>query len=170
MKYFFKSIMILYFCIVFFISSCSKEPAVITKVHSDNNRYQKYFFRIIDSCSRNPVHGANVVFTYNGTEKKIKSKTDPDGYIIMNSLPFTEEHDKKGQIEYSVSAFGYNLLKGKSPCYQKELCLVKKINYSEPLRIVLSWGKRPKNLVSHLWFKDIHLFHDGQTGRMSGLN
>jgi len=39
----------------------------------------------------------------------------------------------------------------------------------QSIRIVLSWGKKPKNLDAHLWFKDIHLFYNGINGRRSGL-
>ena len=129
----------------------------------DSVGYDRFVMRFIDSQEKDtPVPGAKVIFEKNG--QKIRSITDSNGFVEIRSFPFTEEDDKLGRIKYTVQANGYDILEDKSPCFQREIGLSKTIKKQGTYRIVLSWGKRPLDIDSHLWFKDNHVYYHSKKG------
>jgi hypothetical protein len=116
-----------------------------------------FVVRIMDAQNKKPVSGAIISFSGDKGEK-ISGVSNEMGWVQISDFPFTEEDDKEGKIYFTVSADGYSQLKDRSPVYQKRLMMSKKNLAPESFRIVLSWGKYPKDLDGHLFFDQGHVY------------
>ncbi len=158
----FKLNMIIILFIVFLLISSTPVNKIVnastthTMIANNNNQmdtdkklYQEYIVRFIDSQTGSPISSASVFFEKNG--RIVIGKSNINGYVIVEDFPFTEEDDRKGRIKYRILAEGYYGLQDKSPCFQREISLCKRLIHNT-YRIVLQWGKIPWDLDAHLSF------------------
>ena len=125
-----------------------------------------FIVRIIDAQNKEPVVGA--LITFSGQKgKTISGSSDEMGWVQIDRFPFTEEDDQEGRIGFTVSAEGYSQLIDKSPVYQKRLMMSRKNLAQESIRIVLSWGKYPRDLDGHLYFDDHHVYWNAKNKHWS---
>ncbi len=131
--------------------------------------YDFYQVRFIDAQTGAPIDGAKVIFEKG--EEKYQGQTDENGYIMFNPSPFTYDDDRSETITVSARKPGYATLEATCPCFQKEIAMRRiPIAGAESYRIVLNWGKRPKDLDSHLWFCDEHLFSGRVKSDSAGID
>ncbi|MCP4989265.1 MAG: hypothetical protein GY928_25370, partial [Colwellia sp.] len=130
-------------------------------------KYEYYEVKIVDAQDGKPIQGAEVIIKKGEEEKKGITKSN--GYVTFKPFPFTEEDDRDGLISFEVSAQGYYPLEDKCPCFQHPIALSKRIVTPDSFRIVLMWGEKPKDLDSHLWFQDNHVFYSEKKGTLPNM-
>ena len=127
---------------------------ILFTLNTYGGNIEKFVVKFVDATTGKPIPDVEVVFTKKG--HKVTEFTDKRGYITILNGPFTEEDNKNGLIDFVASADGYATLKDQSPCNQRELALSP--GGTHAYRIVLSWGEDPRDLDSHLWFKNNHIW------------
>jgi len=130
-------------------------------------QYEKYVVRFIDAVTGDPIAGVRVTFEKKG--QQVEAVTDKNGYVILSPFPFTEEDDRNGEITYEATAPNYSVLNDKSPCFQKEIALSPELARGE-FRVVLSWGKKPWDLDSHLWYQSHHIYFRNKKSTYADLD
>ncbi len=123
-----------------------------------------YMVKVVDSQNGKPISGAEVII--NKGDEQENAITGSDGWAYFRPFHFTVKDDAEGVISFKISAKGYITLEDKCPCFQQEKALRKDDLEIDSYSIVLSWGKKPLDLDSHLWFQDNHVFYSEKKGSL----
>lgn len=110
------------------------------------------------------IEGAEVLFQKNG-ERTVVGRTDANGYVTLN--PAFEDNTDAMVI---IKKDGYSTLVAKCPCEGLTYAISPTMKNLDGMRIVLSWGKYPSDLDSHLWYSDQHIFWREKVGRKANLD
>lgn len=114
-----------------------------------------YKIQILDAIVKDKaVQGATVILQKNG-EQSLTSTTDAKGEV---NFPTTFLDANASSTTMIVKKEGYSNLVVRCPCEGMTYAISPVIKNIESLRIVLSWGKNPKDLDSHLFFEDQHVY------------
>ena len=114
---------------------------------------KEYVCKFVDAQTGKPLSGIKVVFRKGGQE--IEGVSDKKGLLLINEFPFTEKDIAKRLVEKVVKKEGCNSLYFKDRFLNETIPLSFNTGpppVSKKYRIVLSWGKKPKDLDAHLLF------------------
>lgn len=110
------------------------------------------------------IQGAEVLLQKNG-ERTVLGRTDVDGNVTL-SPEFADNSDAMIIIKKE----GYSTLVAKCPCQGLTYAISPTMKNLDGMRIVLTWGEYPKDLDSHLWYKNAHVFWRNQTANKANLD
>lgn len=110
------------------------------------------------------IEGAEVLLQKNGSQTVV-GRTDSNGYVTLNPS-FTDDNDAVVIIKKD----GYSTLVAKCPCQGLTYAISPVMENLDGMRVVLSWGKYPDDLDSHLWYSDQHIFFQNKKGRSANLD
>ena len=110
------------------------------------------------------ISNAEVMIQRNG-ESSTKSITDYQGKATINTS-FSDDSNTLLIIKKE----NYSSLVVKCPCNNLTYALSPVMKNLDGMRIVLSWGKYPSDLDSHLIFPNNHIFFQHKKGTLSNLD
>ena len=110
------------------------------------------------------IEGAEVLLQRNG-EQTVVGRTDYNGNVTLN--PAFEDNNDAVVI---IKKEGYSTLVAKCPCDGLTYAISPTMKNLDGMRIVLSWGKYPEDLDSHLWYTDQHIYWREKEGRKANLD
>lgn len=110
------------------------------------------------------IEGAEVLLQRNGAQTVV-GRTDSNGYVTLNPS-FSDNNDAMVIIKKD----GYSTLVAKCPCQGLTYAISPVMKNLDGMRVVLSWGKYPADLDSHLWYSDQHIFYQNKKGRNANLD
>lgn len=113
----------------------------------------------------------------------VKDKPIADAQVIMqrtgdNSKSATSKANGQASIDsiddqdtlLIIKKAGYSTLVAKCPCDNFTYALSPVMQNLDGLRIVLTWGKTPRDLDSHLSFPNNHIYFGAKLGRKTNLD
>ena len=109
------------------------------------------------------ISGAKVTYQKNGAAS-LRVTTNSLGKASENAL----SNDKEATM--LIQKEGYSTLVVKCPCDGFTYALSPKMNNLDGMRIVLTWGKRPSDLDSHLVFPGNNVYFSSKVGDESNLD
>jgi tetratricopeptide (TPR) repeat protein len=98
------------------------------------------------------IEGAEVILQKNG-EQSFIGHTNSNGEVTLQTS-FPDDSD----ATIIIKKDGYSTLVAKCPCEGLTYAISPFMNNLDGIRIVLTWGEQPKDLDSHLWYNDQHVF------------
>lgn len=110
------------------------------------------------------IENAQVILQKNG-EKSIVGYTNSEGIVVLNT-PFQDD----GNSMVIIKKEGYSTLVAKCPCQGLTYAISPVMDNLDGIRIVLSWGKNPRDLDSHLWYGNQHIFFQKKEGVKANLD
>ena len=120
---------------------------------------------VLDAIVKNkPVANAEVIIQKNGYKSAV-GMTDMNGKVAINTT-FSEDENTL----VIINKAGYSTLTAKCLCNSLTYALSPIQNELGAIRIVLSWGKDPSDLDSHLSSQGEHIFYSNKKGWFSNLD
>jgi hypothetical protein len=110
------------------------------------------------------IEGAEVLLQKNGAQT-VRGTTNAQGNVQLSS-GFADNEESMIIIKKP----GYSTLVAKCPCEGMTYALSPVMENLDGMRIVLSWGKDPMDLDSHLGFPGNHIYWDSKTGTSANLD
>lgn len=110
------------------------------------------------------IEGASVTLQHDG-EQSVSGTTNASGRINLVT-PFADDQNSL----LIVKKEGYSNLVVKCPCSDMTYAISPVMTNLDGMRVVLSWGKSPLDLDSHLIFPDGHIYFDSKEGRDANLD
>lgn len=110
------------------------------------------------------IEGATVTLQRNGAES-VSGTTNAGGQVLLTST-FPDDRDSL----LIVKKEGYSNLVVKCPCADMTYAISPVMTSLDGMRVVLSWGKNPADLDSHLMFPGGHIYFDRKEGRDANLD
>ncbi|GHV08608.1 hypothetical protein AGMMS50229_17290 [Campylobacterota bacterium] len=104
------------------------------------------------------IKGASVYLQFQG-ERTDSVTTDAKGKAVIKSAKPID-----AETQLVIEKDGFSDLTVQCPCDGLTYALSPVLKSIDSLRIVLSWGKTPKDLDSHLVFDDEHIYYDRKGG------
>ncbi len=90
--------------------------------------------------------------------------TDPHGTVFLKP-PFKDDEN----CSLIIQKEGYSTLVVKGPCNGLSYAISPIMDNMDEIRIVLTWHEFPKDLDSHLWYGNQHIYHGSPQGHMAYL-
>ncbi len=112
------------------------------------------------------IQGAEVIFQKNG-ETSVQAVTDANGKI---SIPKIFNGIDDNNTTLIIKKPGYSTLVTKGPVNNLTYALSPVMDQLDGLRIVLSWGKDPADIDSHISYPGNHICFATKTGSMANLD
>ncbi len=100
------------------------------------------------------IEGAEVLIQKNG-EQTVVGRTDSNGYVTL-SPAFADDQN----ATIIIKKDGYSTLVAKCPCQGLTYAISPVMSNLDGVRIVLSWGRNPDDLDSHLWYQSQHVYYN----------
>lgn len=113
------------------------------------------------------IANAEVTFQRNGFPSAV-GKTDKQGLLRLSNAPFNGIDDDS--VLMIARKPGYSPLVVKCPCNGLTYALSEHLTGLDSIRVVLTWGKHPNDLDSHLLYRDNHVFYKSKSGDKSSLD
>lgn len=113
------------------------------------------------------IADAEVTFQRNGSPSVV-SKTDKLGQLKLSSAPFNGIDDES--VLMIARKPGYSPLVVKCPCNGLTYALSEHLAGLDSIRVVLTWGRKPDDLDSHLLYRDNHVFFKSKSGDKAALD
>lgn len=110
------------------------------------------------------IADAEVILQKNG-EHSSSSKTNAQGRTTVQN----NSNDNAENL-LIIKKNGYSTLVVKCPCDGMTYALSPVLTQLDSMRIVLNWGKNPKDLDSHLSYNDQHIFWNNKIGNKANLD
>ncbi|MEI6312923.1 MAG: tetratricopeptide repeat protein [Bacteroidota bacterium] len=110
------------------------------------------------------IEGAEVFIQKNGAQTAVGT-TDVNGQVVINT---SFEDDLNSLI--IIKKEGYSTLVAKCACNGLTYAISPIMTNLDGIRIVLSWGKNPEDLDSHLGFTDNHIYWQHKIGVKANLD
>jgi tetratricopeptide (TPR) repeat protein len=110
------------------------------------------------------IAGAEVVLQRNGEQSQIGT-TNASGQVTLNA-PFADDASSLVIIKKP----GYSTLVAKCPCNSLTYALSPVMNNLDAMRIVLSWGRQPKDIDAHLSYENNHVYYASKEGQGANLD
>ncbi|MGA7437449.1 MAG: tetratricopeptide repeat protein [Luteibacter sp.] len=111
-----------------------------------------------------PIAGATVILQKNG-EASVGVQTDASG-----RAPLAAGYTDDAQTLVLVKKDGYSTLVAKCPCQGMTYALSPVMHNLDGMRIVLTWGKHPTDLDSHISYPGNHIYFSHKTGTDANLD
>jgi hypothetical protein len=122
--------------------------------------------KILDATVKDKViSGAEVVYQKTG-KTSVRAQTGADG-MSAATLPFGKDDEN---VTLIINRNGYSNLVVKCPCNGLTYAISPVMKALDGLRIVLSWGAKPRDLDSHLVYPGNHIFFSAQQGDKANLD
>jgi len=112
------------------------------------------------------IQGAEVIFQKNG-ETSVQAMTDSNGKI---SIPKVFGGIDDSSVTLIIKKPGYSSLVTKGPVNNLTYALSPIMDQLDGLRIVLSWGKTPEDIDSHISYPGNHICFYHKTGTLANLD
>jgi tetratricopeptide (TPR) repeat protein len=112
------------------------------------------------------IEGAKLIFQKNG-EASIEAITNSKGEINVASV-FNGVNDES--VTVIIKKEGYSTLVTKGPFNGMTYALSPKMKNLDGIRFVLSWGKNPLDLDSHISYPGNHLYFNARSGSLGFLD
>ena len=112
------------------------------------------------------IQGAEVIFQKNG-ETSVQAVTDANGKI---SIPKIFNGIDDNNTTLIIKKPGYSTLVTKGPVNNLTYALSPVMDQLDGLRVVLSWGKDPADIDSHISYPGNHICFASKTGSMANLD
>jgi tetratricopeptide (TPR) repeat protein len=112
----------------------------------------------------NRVSGASVILQQSG-EQSVKAATNDNGKASLNS-----RKPVASDTMLIIKKDGFSDLVVKCPCDGLTYALSPVMKNLDGMRIVLSWGKYPEDLDSHLIFSNNHIYFEKKDGNNANLD
>ena len=112
------------------------------------------------------IPNAEVIFQRNG-ETSVQAKTDSNGRV---SIPMIFGGIDDNNTTLIIKKDGYSTLVTKGPVNNLTYALSPIMTQLDGLRIVLSWGRSPEDLDSHISYPGNHICYQSKTGVMANLD
>lgn len=110
------------------------------------------------------IEGATVTLQRNGAQS-VTSNTNASGQAVLTTS-FPDDQDSLLIIKKS----GYSNLVVKCPCAGMTYAVSPVMTNLDGMRVVLTWGKNPADLDSHLMFPGGHIYFQNQEGQDANLD
>lgn len=110
------------------------------------------------------IDGATITLQRNGAQS-VTSNTNASGRAILNTT-FPDDQDSLLIIKKD----GYSNLVVKCPCEGMTYAVSPVMTNLDGMRVVLTWGKNPADLDSHLMFPGGHIYFEHHKGRDADLD
>lgn len=110
------------------------------------------------------IDGAEVTLQRNGAQS-LTGSTDASGHVVLASS-FADDQNSLLIIKKD----GYSNLVVKCPCTNMTYALSPVMTNLDGMRVVLSWGKNPADLDSHLMFPGGHIYFEKKSGQDANLD
>ncbi|WMY72546.1 tetratricopeptide repeat protein [Buttiauxella selenatireducens] len=110
------------------------------------------------------ISQAQVVIQRNG-EQSLTATSDTAGKASIDT-PYSDTSDNLVLIKKE----GYSTLVAKCPCNGMSYALSPAMKGLDSMRVVLSWGRTPSDLDSHMVYPGNHLFFSHKEGRNGNLD
>ena len=112
-----------------------------------------------------PIADAEVIFQKTG-ETSVKITSDAQGKVFYNGFGGIDSQETMMLIKKP----GFSTLVAKCPCNGLTYALSPNMQNLDGIRIVLTWGKNPPDLDSHLAYPDNHIYFDSKLGTQANLD
>lgn len=110
------------------------------------------------------IEGATVTLQRNGAQS-VSATTNATGQAVLTST-FSDDQDSL----LIVKKDGYSNLVVKCPCAGMTYAVSPVMTHLDGMRVVLSWGKNPADLDSHLMFPGGHIYFERKDGQDANLD
>lgn len=110
------------------------------------------------------IDGATVTLQRNGAQS-VTSNTSASGHAVLNTS-FPDDQDSLLIIKKD----GYSNLVAKCPCSGMIYAISPVMTNLDGMRVVLTWGKNPADLDSHLMFPGGHIYFLNKEGEDANLD
>lgn len=110
------------------------------------------------------ISDAEVLVQKNGAQTLV-GHTDSNGRVHLET-PFTDD----GSSLVIIKKPGYSNLVAKCPCNGMTYAISPVMDGLDGMRVVLSWGARPRDLDSHIVYPDNHIYFEAKEGRDAHLD
>lgn len=110
------------------------------------------------------ISGAEVLLQKNGAQTVV-GRTDANGVVTLNPS-FADDNNAVVIIKKE----GYSTLVAKCPCQGLTYAISPVMKNLDGIRVVLTWGKYPYDLDSHLWYSNQHVYFDNKIGNKANLD
>ncbi len=110
------------------------------------------------------ISGAEVLLQKNGAQTVV-GRTDANGLVTLN--PSFEDDINAVVI---IKKEGYSTLVAKCPCQSLTYAISPVMKNLDGIRVVLTWGKFPYDLDSHLWYSNQHVYFGKKIGDKANLD
>lgn len=110
------------------------------------------------------IEGATVTLQRNGA-RSVSATTNATGQAVLTST-FPDDQDSL----LIVKKDGYSNLVVKCPCAGMTYAVSPVMTHLDGMRVVLSWGKNPADLDSHLMFPGGHIYFERKDGQDANLD
>lgn len=114
-----------------------------------------------------PIEGADISFSKDGENINV-GKTDSHGRLIVKDGIFGGIDDSSVTIIIKKSGYATQIVRG--PFNGLTFALSKEMKEIGGYRIVLSWDENPKDIDSHLVFRNSHIFWKNKNGEEGMLD
>ncbi|MCV6630699.1 MAG: hypothetical protein OIF50_12675 [Flavobacteriaceae bacterium] len=112
------------------------------------------------------IAGAQVIFQKNG-HTSVTAYSDRNGKVNI-PMPFDAQNDRN--IIIIIKKEGYSTLVSKGPYNNLTYAISPVMQTLDGMRVVLSWGKRPLDLDSHLIYRNNHIYFEAKDGTNAHLD
>ncbi|HAU5790770.1 TPA: tetratricopeptide repeat protein [Citrobacter freundii] len=110
------------------------------------------------------IDGAEVTLQRNGAQS-LTGSTDASGHVVLASSYADDQNSL-----LIIKKDGYSNLVVKCPCTNMTYALSPVMTNLDGMRVVLSWGKNPADLDSHLMFPGGHIYFVKKAGQDANLD
>lgn len=110
------------------------------------------------------IADADVLLQKNG-QQSVVGRTNGDGHVTLNSS-FADDTDSLVIIKKD----GYSNLIAKCPCKSMTYAISPIMQSLDGMRVVLSWGKTPHDLDSHVVYPGNHVYFQDKEGTDANLD
>lgn len=117
---------------------------------------EPYHVKITNSQDKSPMKDVKVEIR--GMSKKVGGTTDSYGVVKFDEAPFSFDEERTGEVKILMQKDGFIPLEEFCPCNSRVFSLSPQLA-EESIRVVLNWGRAPKDLDSHLKFGDYKVNH-----------
>lgn len=112
-----------------------------------------------------PIANAEVIFQKTG-ETSVKTFSNSQGKVFYDGFRGIDSSDTMMLIKKP----GFSTLVAKCPCDGLTYALSPNMQNLDSLRVVLTWGRSPADLDSHLSYPGNHIFFGSQVGTQANLD